>query len=679
MDWGDRELLRGVGATCLLLVLAAGCTHTETTTAEVPAGPATTRLRPVLSDPTVQASWSWGSDGRALEGKLAWASTCAREVRQELRTRETTTTESNVAGNVTWLVLGLGVMGGSAATLFYFAGSIPDETAGQLMAFPMLGFGIGGLGIAAGAVAGLARATETTSKDSAKYDSLRKIETPVACGTGSPEGLELAIEAWPALERSTATVAPDGTVRFELPDVADVDASKKATIKIANVPGDAAALVTVGDVLGEVSIEPYAKAVAEGRRQRHEEAARKLAEIEARQRAEEQARVAAEAAARREADQQEFEGVVHGDPVARSAFSTECAPEGADVCFDAIDNDCDGLYDIGCGYRSGALQWTLAWKTGDDLDLHVIGPDGVHVFFRNRQGGRAGLELDVDCLGDFGSGTNCPAQNVENIFSPPTKRPMEGTYRGWVQVFQPTAGDDGRLIEAMLGGRLAGKSFRMPLRLVAQEGERIFFAFAIGKDSDRDGVVDREDACPGEAGVFSVYARESGCPDRDMDGVADRVDRCRNEAGLREGVTPDRLGCPRRYGQARLTARGVEIDAAIQFGIGSAVISPASYGLLRDIASVMREQPAALRVLSVEGHTDSEGDDQANMLLSRDRVKSVLDHLALREGIDRTRLRVAWFGEYRPIASNDLPSGRAKNRRVELRVVDPPPQVLSNW
>lgn len=66
-------------------------------------------------------------------------------------------------------------------------------------------------------------------------------------------------------------------------------------------------------------------------------------------------------------------------------------------------------------------------------------------------------------------------------------------------------------------------------------------------------------------------------------------------------------------------------------------------------------------------------------MLRRDRVRSVLDHLALSEGIDRARLQVGWFGEYRPVASNDTAAGRAKNRRVELRVVDPPPQVLSNW
>ena len=71
--------------------------------------------------------------------------------------------------------------------------------------------------------------------------------------------------------------------------------------------------------------------------------------------------------------------------------------------------------------------------------------------------------------------------------------------------------------------------------------------------------------------------------------------------------------------------------------------------------------------LEVEGHTDSVGTDQLNMLLSENRAISVRDFL-IREGMVPTSIASRGFGKTQPVATNDTPAGRQQNRRVELVV-----------
>ncbi|KQO57510.1 hypothetical protein ASF14_16345 [Sphingomonas sp. Leaf257] len=77
--------------------------------------------------------------------------------------------------------------------------------------------------------------------------------------------------------------------------------------------------------------------------------------------------------------------------------------------------------------------------------------------------------------------------------------------------------------------------------------------------------------------------------------------------------------------------------------------------------------------LTLRGHSDSEGDDEANRIMSRKRAEAVRDYLA-RKGLDRSRMRVIALGETRPVAPNAKPDGsddsdgRARNRRVEIEL-----------
>lgn len=111
--------------------------------------------------------------------------------------------------------------------------------------------------------------------------------------------------------------------------------------------------------------------------------------------------------------------------------------------------------------------------------------------------------------------------------------------------------------------------------------------------------------------------------------------------------------------------RSVGVDFAIQFNVGSATVSPASEGTLSQIAKVLALSPD--RCVIVEGHTDSTGSYDKNMALSRDRANSVVNFIAVRNGIDRRRLVPVGKGSSDPMPSLD--SRDSKNRRVVFKVV----------
>ncbi len=101
----------------------------------------------------------------------------------------------------------------------------------------------------------------------------------------------------------------------------------------------------------------------------------------------------------------------------------------------------------------------------------------------------------------------------------------------------------------------------------------------------------------------------------------------------------------------------------IHFLTASAELYEASKAGLDRLAEALQRHPR-LR-LEVGGHTDAVGKDEDNMVLSERRAKAVYDYLILR-GISADRLTYRGYGETRPIATNDTPEGRAKNRRTTL-------------
>jgi outer membrane protein OmpA-like peptidoglycan-associated protein len=118
--------------------------------------------------------------------------------------------------------------------------------------------------------------------------------------------------------------------------------------------------------------------------------------------------------------------------------------------------------------------------------------------------------------------------------------------------------------------------------------------------------------------------------------------------------------------QTRDSARGLIVNMSdVLFDTGSADLKPSTREKLAKISGILLAHPGL--TLQVEGHTDSVGTDEFNMELSGRRADAVRDYLA-QQGVPASSMSAKGFGKTQPVASNDTPDGRQKNRRVELVV-----------
>jgi outer membrane protein OmpA-like peptidoglycan-associated protein len=114
----------------------------------------------------------------------------------------------------------------------------------------------------------------------------------------------------------------------------------------------------------------------------------------------------------------------------------------------------------------------------------------------------------------------------------------------------------------------------------------------------------------------------------------------------------------------KLLNDGKIVSYGIHFDVNSDKLKPESYSTLKEIADVLKENPA-LRI-KIVGHTDSDGDDVLNLDLSKRRSVSVKNELVNKFSIDAGRLETDGKGESTPIAANDSAVNKARNRRVEF-------------
>jgi OmpA-OmpF porin, OOP family len=116
--------------------------------------------------------------------------------------------------------------------------------------------------------------------------------------------------------------------------------------------------------------------------------------------------------------------------------------------------------------------------------------------------------------------------------------------------------------------------------------------------------------------------------------------------------------------RSKLITDGKLVTHGIYFDSGSDIIKPESYGTIKDIAGVLKEN-SGIKV-KIVGHTDSDGNDDSNLDLSKRRAASVKKTLTTEFQIDESQLETDGKGEGEPIGPNDSPEGKANNRRVEF-------------
>lgn len=208
-------------------------------------------------------------------------------------------------------------------------------------------------------------------------------------------------------------------------------------------------------------------------------------------------------------------------------------------------------------------------------------------------------------------------------------------------------------------------------------------------DKDEDGIADIDDACPDQMGDKAL----KGCPDSDKDGIADAEDKCPNQYGDRDnkgcpwpdtdkdGVLDkdDRCpkvpgseankGCPDKVDKKEITQESInkigEFSKQILFNSGKFLYKNKIVSVMESIVEILKEFPSAKFI--IEGHTDSDGGYNSNLILSQKRAEAVKAYL-IEKGISEDRLSTVGMSESSPIATNKTAVGKSLNRRTEIKI-----------
>jgi len=200
-------------------------------------------------------------------------------------------------------------------------------------------------------------------------------------------------------------------------------------------------------------------------------------------------------------------------------------------------------------------------------------------------------------------------------------------------------------------------------------------------DKDNDGIADKDDRCPDVAGLASL----KGCPDKDGDGVADIDDRCPEVKGLTnlkgcpdkdgDGIADKDDKCPEVAGvssnngcpevKEEIVAPVAKPAVIVYFDFNGTTVTKEEKTKLDNFSKTMAEQKEA--TFNIDGFADSKGNDDYNMKLSQKRADAVVKYLK-KKGINVKALEVKAYGEANPVGDNETEEGRAKNRRVEVKM-----------
>ncbi|MCV2402640.1 OmpA family protein [Marinomonas sp. C2222] len=172
------------------------------------------------------------------------------------------------------------------------------------------------------------------------------------------------------------------------------------------------------------------------------------------------------------------------------------------------------------------------------------------------------------------------------------------------------------------------------------------------------------------ASAESLYASkiQPRFVDNDRDGVIAARDLC---PGTPIGAAVDNNGCEAQ------TKKLLSVELNVLFDSGKSNIRPKFYSELRELAVFLKANPNSTVV--IEGHTDDVGAESYNKNLSQARASSIADVLVDSFRIKQSRVKAVGHGESRPIATNDTPQGRERNRRVIAEVISEQSIANQRW
>jgi OOP family OmpA-OmpF porin len=181
-------------------------------------------------------------------------------------------------------------------------------------------------------------------------------------------------------------------------------------------------------------------------------------------------------------------------------------------------------------------------------------------------------------------------------------------------------------------------------------------------DNDQDGIPDTADKCPNEPEDKDGFQDDDGCPDTDNDGdgIPDDADKCPNEPETKNNYQ-DTDGCPDEVPAE--VAKFTGVIKGINFKTNSAKVTRGSHKVLDKAVKVLTDYPDVK--LEIGGHTDNVGKAEYNLELSQKRADSVMEYL-VNKGIAADRLTAVGYGMDKPLTSNKTRKDRAKNRRTEF-------------
>lgn len=167
--------------------------------------------------------------------------------------------------------------------------------------------------------------------------------------------------------------------------------------------------------------------------------------------------------------------------------------------------------------------------------------------------------------------------------------------------------------------------------------------------------------------LFSSSIR-AGLGDQDKDGVIDARDLCPN---TEPGAAVDNNGCPKE------SSKLLSVELNILFDTGKAVVRPRYYSEVMKLADFLKSHSNSNVV--IEGYTDNVGSPEANRELSQKRATAIADILVDSFRIAQNRVKAIGYGESQPIAGNETPEGRMKNRRVMAEVFAKEQSDVMRW